>query len=268
MIKTNIGLVEYAKAQLGNPYWYGTYGKPASASLYNSKKKQYPQYYLWKYDADYKGIKVHDCVGLIKGYIWSESPTDTAPKYNKEQDKSANGMKKACKVRGKINTMPENAGLLVFYNGHVGVYIGNGEVIEARGHKYGVVKTQLNKRGWKEWGECPYILYIDKPIEKPQITVRDWQLSAIADGFKFPEYGADGIWGRECEAVAKKAIIKKRVGVYKYQNLTKIAQRLLGVVADGKCGTNTANAIKEYQAKNGLEADGEIGLITWRKLMT
>ena len=43
-MKTNKGLVEYANAQLGKPYWYGTFGQNADAELYAAKKKQYPRY--------------------------------------------------------------------------------------------------------------------------------------------------------------------------------------------------------------------------------
>ena len=49
--------------------------------------------------------------------------------------------------------MPDVPGVLVFMPGHVGIYIGNGKVIEARGHAYGVVETNLVGRGWKEWGK-------------------------------------------------------------------------------------------------------------------
>lgn len=103
--------------------------------------------------------------------------------------------------------------------------------------------------------------------QEQKVTVREWQLAAIADGFKLPEYGADGLWGRECEAVAKKAVVKKRIKST-YPNLTKIVQRLLGVGVDGICGNDTAAAIKAYQKANGLKADGQCGLMTWRKLLT
>jgi hypothetical protein len=68
--------------------------------------------------------------------------------------------------------------------------------------------------------------------KKPKITVLDFQKAAIADGFKFPKYGADGKWGGECESVAKQAVVKKRV-FYKYRNLTKLVQKIVGVDADG-----------------------------------
>lgn len=160
--KTNTGLVAYAKAQLGKPYWYGTFGQEGTAALLTSKARQYPSMYTAARLANCRrqyGVKVHDCVGLIKGYLWCDSPEDETPKYNAAQDKSANGMYNACKERGKIATMPDIIGLLVFMEGHVGVYIGGGYVIEARGFSSGVVKTKLAGRGWTKWGKCPYITY-------------------------------------------------------------------------------------------------------------
>jgi hypothetical protein len=173
MAKTNTGLVEYAKSMLNKPYWYGTFGNTASEELYTKKKKQYPKYYdRSKYNQGWThqyGQRVHDCIGLIKGYLWSDTTT-SAPKYNSAQDVSADGMLKKCKEKGAINTIPEIPGVLVFYTGHVGVYEGNGYVIEARGHNYGVVRTKLKDRPWKNWGKCPWIDY-SAPTKKPTITV-------------------------------------------------------------------------------------------------
>lgn len=185
MAKTNLGLVEYAKAQLGLPYWYGTFGNKASANLYATKKKDYPKYYAsWNDFPTQYGKRVHDCVGLIKGYLWSDSATAT-PKYNSTQDFSANGMRAACTERGDISTMPDIPGVLVFMSGHVGVYIGNGEVIEARGHEYGVVKTKLEGRGWRWWGKCPFIDYNNVKDNTPttstntvKVTVKKVKLKA------------------------------------------------------------------------------------------
>lgn len=99
-----------------------------------------------------------------------------------------------------------------------------------------------------------------------KVTVKEWQNAAISDGFKFPKYGADGHWGAECEAVAKKAICKKRI-TYKYKNLTKIVQKVVGVAADGKFGKGTRAAVIEWQKANGLTADGEAGYNTWKKIL-
>lgn len=96
--------------------------------------------------------------------------------------------------------------------------------------------------------------------------VKEWQLAAIKDGFKFSKYGADGKWGSECEAVAKKAVCKKRL-LYKYKNLTKIVQRIVGVTADGKYGNDTKQAVIKWQRANKLIADGEVGVNTWKKML-
>lgn len=105
--------------------------------------------------------------------------------------------------------------------------------------------------------------------------VQDWQNAAIADGFRFPKYGADGKWGAECEGVAKVAVVKQRFDsnkkpVYKYPNLTRIVQKKCGFKGedvDGKCGNNTGDGIERYQGRKGLTQDRCVGLNTWKDML-
>lgn len=234
-MKTNTGLVEYARKQLGKPYWYGTFGNAASKALYDAKKKQYPKYYTWAYGGE-KNVRVHDCVGLIKGYLWSKD-ADSAPKYTMKQDVSADGMRQRCKTSGTINTIPEIPGVLVFFEGHVGVYEGNGKVIEARGHAYGVVRTDLKARDWKWWGLCPYIEY---PNTGANITV---SLNVLKKGQK----------GKAVEML---------------QHLLKAnGCKLPKYDTDADFGKETEDAVKQFQKKSGLAADGVVGARTWEKLL-
>ena len=89
-MKTNYGLVEYCKRQLGLPYWWGTFGQIATKMLYEQKKVQYPNQYLANDFKNQFGKRVHDCVGLIKGYLLSneEGKLDfdmtTFRKYDKD----------------------------------------------------------------------------------------------------------------------------------------------------------------------------------------
>lgn len=100
-----------------------------------------------------------------------------------------------------------------------------------------------------------------------------WQKAAVKDGYKqpkyFTKYGTDGEWGKECEAVAKKAICRKPIvpGAYTNKNLTKFIQKKLGCTVDGKFGNNTRNAVKKFQKSKGLEADGIVGINTWKALL-
>ena len=75
-------------------------------------------------------------------------------------DCGANSIWSSVTESGPISNMPDTPGLAVWMDGHIGVYIGNGEVIEAQGTAYGVVKTELNGRGWTKWLKIPNIKYI------------------------------------------------------------------------------------------------------------
>lgn len=55
--------------------------------------------------------------------------------------------------------MPGTPGLAVWKSGHIDVYIGNGEVIDAMDTRFGVVKTNLQGRGWPHWLEVTGIEY-------------------------------------------------------------------------------------------------------------
>jgi len=162
--KTAAGLVAHAKAQLGQIYWYGAFGQAPTLDLLEQKRKQYPQYYTQarvdyakKYQVGKPGARVFDCAGLVKSYWMMDSPT-AKPKYLVQYDKSAAMLKSCCAVRGKIAALPEEPGLLVFIGGtHVGVYIGGGRVVEARGYSHGVVETKLNERAWDAWGRLDWL---------------------------------------------------------------------------------------------------------------
>ena len=255
MAKTNNGLVAYAKAQLGKPYWYGTFGQAASKSVYDQKKNQYPTYYQWAYSDSVKGNKVHDCVGLIKGYLWCDSNTDVTPNYNGTQDLSANMMKDACKEKGNISSIPEIPGVLVFMNNHVGVYIGNGEVIEARGHAYGVVKTKLAGRGWTTWGKCPFITYEGKATTtKKEETKQPAKTSSkITMEFDLLRLGAKGKQVETLQRLLTSYGFKGKDG--------------LTLTIDGDFGGNTDYALRKFQGSRGLAVDAACGKNTWSKLL-
>lgn len=161
---TEAGLAAHAKAQLGQIYWYGTFGQAPTLDLLQQKQKQYPQYmtaaraaYAKQHHVGKAGARVYDCAGLIKSYFWCSTPA-AKPKYNAAQDKSAAGLKSCCSQKGKIATLPERPGTLVFIGTtHVGVYIGNGRVAEARGFDYGVVETSIKNRGWDTWGRLNWL---------------------------------------------------------------------------------------------------------------
>ena len=193
--KTNIGLVEYCYEQLGLPYWWGTFGQVASKSLYEQKKKQYPNQYTASDFSSQYGKRVHDCVGLIKGYLWTNAGKII---YDASQDKDVSGMLQNCNEIGDISKIPEVRGLLVFMKGHVGIYVGDGEVIEAKGHKFGVVKTKLSDRPWTTYGKLKWIDYQENEMEEPTMEEKQDRIKSYygfddntIKYFTFYKYGTD-----------------------------------------------------------------------------
>ncbi len=81
-------------------------------------------------------------------------------------DVGANGMFANATVKGTIDTIPEVPGLAVWVDGHIGIYIGNGEVIEAMNTLRGVTRTQLAGREWTHWLQIPYISYVEEKEKK------------------------------------------------------------------------------------------------------
>jgi len=169
--KNNLDLVVYAENAWENGWGYvwGTYGSVLTDSLFSSKLAQYPEG-VGNYEEfirdHWLGGRTTDCVGLIKGYGWLDVETmSIGYAINGMPDVGADQMYNNAVVKGSMSTMPDVPGLAVWHEGHIGVYIGNGEVIEAMGTKYGVVKTQLSERSWTAWLEIPYISYITETEE-------------------------------------------------------------------------------------------------------
>ncbi len=79
-----------------------------------------------------------------------------------DSDTNAQGLYRQCKQQGKLTAWQMQAGDLVFrYSfamgkmGHVGVYVGNGMVIEAQGRDAGVVMRYQSYGGWTHQGRHP-----------------------------------------------------------------------------------------------------------------
>lgn len=238
---TNKGLVEHAKTAITEKWGYvwGCYGQLLTEVVLTRMLKQYPKevgQYKDFIKAKWVGHKVADCVGLIKSYYWTRGGKF---KYEAATDVTADGMLTAAKEKGLISTMPELPGILVHKKDHVGIYIGGGLVIEAKGSLYGVVKTELKNGAWKNWSKCPFIEYIGE-VSKP---------TEPSSKPAYPGY------------LLKYNTVKGDKNV-------KLVQEKLGILADGIFGAQTLAAVFSFQRKNGLQVDGIVGPSTWNKLFS
>lgn len=276
MSKTGAGLARWAEsihAGGQHVYWYGTYCNPCTASTLAGKTRQYPSHYGSNRQATYKkhiaqGKTCTDCAGLIKGYYW-EKDGKIAYKRNGLPDKGSNGMYRATTIKGKIaQGLPEIPGLLLWTKsfGHVGVYIGNGEVVEARGFSYGIQRNKLTKRSFVYWGMLPYVEYTAEEIAKAREAMGNTQEEQEA-----PQGGQNA--GQEAQnvqgGVNMPTIRKGAQGV-----AVRVLQRMLIAAGctlprygvDGDCGAETVEAVKAFQTTHNLTVDGVAGPLTWAAL--
>ena len=234
---TSEGLVKHVKMANKEKWGYvwGTFGLLLTLNIFQEKLAQYPDG-VGKYEdfikKNWMNKRTVDCIGLIKSYIWWEG---TNPKYDPCLDITANEMFKVAADKGPMSTFPDSLypkdngipGLCVWKDGHIGVYIGGGLVIEARGTMYGVVLTPL--RGnlateWTHWLKCPFVEYGDV-IRKgsTNLTVVKWLQS----------------------------------------NLNKLGYSL---TVDGSFGSKTEDAITNFQSNNNIIPDGVAYFQTQREI--
>ncbi|MGI5848769.1 MAG: peptidoglycan-binding protein [Christensenellales bacterium] len=185
------------------------------------------------------GKIVVDCSGLV-----IEAYRSQIPSYS---DKTANALFGKSAKKGVLNTIPEIPGLCVWRNGHIGIYIGYGQVIEAGGTNVGVVLSALSapatNKPWTNWSmlaDVDYSVTAEPPATEPpacwlgrnlKLTdpymhgndVSQIQKALAAIGFSPSEI--DGIFG----PITQKAVIS-------FQKQAKL-------IVDGIVGKNTTNSL-------------------------
>ncbi len=133
--------LELIRSKLGCGYVYGAQGEVMTSELLGTLVNRFGRenYYFSGYSAEkWLGKECFDCSGLI---VWALQQLGLL-----NTDLTADGLYRICEPISREALEP---GDLVFYqnsNGykaHVGVYMGNGRVIHARGTAYGVVETEM-----------------------------------------------------------------------------------------------------------------------------
>ena len=171
-------------ASVKSLYIKGCFGAP----LNDTNKKRYTQNNEYNKRAD-RVAKImaasadtfgSDCCGIIKACLWNFSADPTKRyggaeyKANGVPDVGADGMIKACKDATTDFSKIE-PGMLVWMSGHVGIYVGNGQVIESTpSFKDGCQYTNLGNLGyktgnWRKWTKCghlPWVEYKSAPTEE------------------------------------------------------------------------------------------------------
>lgn len=245
------------------PYWYGTYYLPCTKQLLDKKRAQYPEHYgedrTERYLRDIADGQIcGDCVnGAIKGAVWSELGS-RAPVYCSHDcpDTNADGMFYRCKGWGMdwggISSLPDEPGIAVRMSGHVGIYVGKGEVVEWRGFACGCVLTKLSERRWVHWYRLPWVEYVTAASNETEQMplgarllrrgcigedVRTLQSELLEMGYPLARYGADGEYGAETESAVR------------------AFQQTAQIDADGIYGEETHGALLRLIAERDAQPD-------------
>lgn len=163
-------------------YVMGCFGAPLTGNnviryLNNHSYNQKPERQTMIYAVSNKEPPVYgfDCVCFIKGILWGWSGDATqtygGAKYNSNDvpDIDANQMIDKCTYVSNDFSKIEK-GAVVWMDKHIGIYVGNGQVVEASPKwnncvQITYIKTpdfpqpQGHVRTWKRWGLLPYVDY-------------------------------------------------------------------------------------------------------------
>ena len=135
-----------------------------------------------KYGQQWVGHYVADCSGLftwafkqLGGSMYHGSDT-MFRKYT-----TASGALKAGKRTDGQELLPGTA-VFVYKEddkkyGHVGLYIGGGEVIEAASTQKGVIKSKVSDKKWEYWGELKGTDFKNEPVPKGYAKVTGTRLA-------------------------------------------------------------------------------------------
>ena len=220
--------IEYLRSRIGSIYVWGGQGENVLAqanplewirSRETSETNTQRAYTLFK-KRKQEGINpilCYDCSGLIVAFLLDVGIL--------KSDRTAAALYSMCET--KLDA-PEKPGDFVCYYHpekkkitHIGVYIGDGKVIEAKGRDYGVVESPLNETAWNRYGRlaalAPYVseypltplsLAVCKPVsEGSGYALLQEALNALGytdnDGSTLT---VDGKWGKRSRQAWDKAV--------------------------------------------------------------
>ena len=230
-------------------YIYGASGQLWTQAKQNAATREMTV----KYGQKWVGRYVADCSGLftwafkqLGGYMYHGSNT-MFKKYCVATGELKNGM--------RTDGEKLKHGTAVFTgtkddHGHVGLYIGDGWVIEAKGTQYGVVRSSVSEKKWTWWGELKGVDY-----------------STAETGENGPNQPSEGQDDKEVLPTLRRG--DKGQKVEKMQRLLiDRGYSLPKYGADGDFGAETEAAVKAFQRDWGLKEDGVCGPATWERLLT
>ena len=194
---------------VGAPYVYGATGRKCTPDYRRARMAQYPKYAdsIKKYcpvlsgasnncnTCKYKDKPAFDCAQLVRrAYQQADISLPSGA--------SSQWLKGDWLEKGRVNINTKNTFCVVFRSGanpmkHVGICLGNGYVIDARGHRAGVIKSRFESYPWTHYAIPRGLINENNNKEENIIDIKIFQNMLIKAGYPLKKYGADGEFGSE-----------------------------------------------------------------------
>lgn len=224
-------LIEYLRSRIGSIYVWGAQGENVLAkanplewirSMETNETNAQRAYALFKQrkQEGVNPILAYDCSGLIVAFLLDVGIL--------KADRTAQALYNMCDIKLRKEELEPGDFVCIYTEAsakitHIGVYVGDGKVIEARGRDYGVVETNLDERPWNRFGRlsalAPYVseyplspmsLAVCKPVSEGQgYALMQEALNAL--GYTDAEgkvLDVDGKWGKRSRQAWDKAVAK------------------------------------------------------------
>lgn len=214
----------------------------------NADAKNDNYYSAALYGAKWIGHAVADCSGL---FTWAFKQLGGTMYHG-----SNTMYREYCTSKGKLTSELKKTlqpGTAVFTGNsetnhpHVGLYVGNGKVIEASGTQAGVCVSNITANKWTYWGKLKGVDYSaqNSPVSPSEPTNEQKPVQAMPTLRK-------GDKGDYVSILQNKLLVR--------------GYKLPRFGADGDFGNETLEAVKQFQRDHGLTADGVVGAKTWGAL--
>jgi hypothetical protein len=249
-MSVNLTIRDYVLEQEGGPYIFGATAKPCTPSYRRARMEQYPDMAPKIKEfcpvlngsrkscsgCKHEGRLAFDCAQLNR---WAADAAGLKLPSGARSQFTGRSPHSGWAAGGTIDRLPLEQVAFVYRKKsdgsvpHTGTYTGDGFVVDARGHKSGVVRSLLHSYNWTDFrvlkgqelvpgvpllGDIPDIkpkndeqgvvdvdaernlkVVSGQPLMRGQ-DVKNVQAFLIHQGYNVGKKGADGIFGRDTEA--------------------------------------------------------------------
>lgn len=228
--------ITYAAGQVGCLYVSGGQGQKLTKALIRKLEKKDSNYKraLKQYEKNVeKGrpVVAYDCSGLIVAYLLDNGYLGRDLTANGIYYTICDAIDKDELHAGDVVCKKKKTSSRVY---HIGIYMGDGTVVHAKGRDYGVVRESINAAGWNRYG----------------------RLKVFAQTLTAPTYSR----------TMKKTKPNMRGDDVRAAQIALLAKGFDPKGIDGIFGPKTEKAVLAFQKAAGIEVDGIIGPVTWGKL--